>query len=230
MKPVYTIQKRKLVDQVIQQLQENISFGVFDVGDKIPTEPELMSLFSVGRSTIREAVRVLVDAGLLEVRQGLGTYVISKNSNTETLDKRLRRASVLTVYEVRQILEVEIAKLAAERRTDDIIDHMKECLEKRRIAKNQKDIEGYIESDLNFHLALANATQNSVLVDLYKSFSVALREALEKLAVDFEFNNGQDEVHENILKAVEKQNSEDAIYWALENINRTTENLKKLLG
>jgi GntR family transcriptional regulator, transcriptional repressor for pyruvate dehydrogenase complex len=72
------VQQRKLGDQVIQQLQEKISLGELKPGDKIPTEAELMSMFGVGRSTIREAVRVLVNAGLLEVRQGDGTYVLDR--------------------------------------------------------------------------------------------------------------------------------------------------------
>ena len=223
------VQQRKLVDQVIQQLQENISLDILKPGDKIPTEPELMSLFSVGRSTIREAVRVLVEAGLLEVLQGSGTYVINKNSDAETLDKRLRRASILEIYEVRRILELEIVKLAAERRSNDIINQMQKHLEKRRTARSQNDLKAYVDSDLDFHIALAIASQNSVLVDLYRSFSAALRSALEKLVIDSELYHDQIDIHEKILEAVERQDSEEAVYWTLENIRRTTEDLKKLL-
>lgn len=227
-KPFRAVQQKKLVDQVIQQLQEKISLGAFQPGDKIPTEPELMSSFSVGRSTIREAIKVLVQAGLLEVRQGAGTFVL-KSLTKEPFDQRLRRASILEVYEVRKILELEIAKLAAERRSVENIEYMTECLNKRRKARLHNDLKAYVGSDLDFHLTLAVASQNSVLVDTYRSFSSALRDALEQFAADAELYQNQIEIHEKLLEAIKRQDVKDAEHWAAENIIRTTKSLQELL-
>lgn len=223
------VQQRKLADQVTQQLQEKISLGELRPGDKIPTEPELMALFAVGRSTIREAIRVLLKAGLLEVRQGDGTYVINRITDSEPLDHRLRRATILEVYEVRRILELEIAKLAAERRSDDDLALMRTSLSKRREARRVNDLRGYVDSDLAFHLAIAAASKNSVLTDLYLSFSNALRDALDKLVADQELDKNQITIHEQMLDAIERKDAKAAEYWTAENIERTTKDLLTLL-
>ena len=224
-----SVQQKKLGDQVIQQLQEKISLGELQAGDKMPTEPELMGMFGVGRSTIREAVRVLVKAGLLEVRQGDGTYVLDKAINSEPLENRLRRATILEVYEVRHILELEIAKLAALRRTDDDLVHMRESLNKRREARRIDDKCAYVDSDLAFHLAVAAASKNSVLADLYLSFSNALRDALDKLISDRELYQNQISIHEQLLEAIERKDGQAAEYWTAENLDRTTKSIEALL-
>ncbi|WP_371381248.1 FadR/GntR family transcriptional regulator [Sporomusa aerivorans] len=223
------VQQRKLGDQVIQQLQEKISLGELKPGDKIPTEPELMSMLGVGRSTIREAIRVLVKAGLLEVRQGDGTYVLDKNVNSEPLAHRLRRATILEVYEVRRILELEIAKLAAQRRTEDDLSYMRESLNRRREARRVDDNRAYVDSDLEFHLAVAAASKNSVLADLYQSFSNALRDALDKLVSDRELYQNQISIHEQLLDALERKDGQAAEYWTAENLDRTMKDLQALL-
>ena len=224
-----TVQQRKLADQVTQQLQEQISLGEFNPGDKIPTEPELMRMFAVGRSTIREAVRVLVKAGLLEVRQGDGTYVLDRTANVEPLEYRLRRAAILEVYEVRRILELEIARLAAQRRTDDDLSRMRECLNGRRKARSIDDNKAYVDSDLAFHLAVAMASKNSVLVDLYQSFSNVLRDALEKFVSDRDLYKNQISIHDQLLEAIERKDEQAAAYWTAENLNRTMQDLQALL-
>lgn len=224
-----TVQQRKLADQVTQQLQEKISLGELKPGEKIPTEPELMSLFGVGRSTIREAVRVLVKAGLLEVRQGDGTYVMNRTPSLEPLEHRLRRAAILEVYEARRILELEMAKLAAQRRSDDDLARMRESLNKRREARRLDDMWAYVDSDLAFHLAIAAASKNSVLTDLYGSFSNVLRDALYKLVTDRELYQNQIAIHEQLLEAIERKDAKAAEYWAAENIGQTTKDLQRLL-
>ncbi|NPV92690.1 MAG: FadR family transcriptional regulator [Firmicutes bacterium] len=223
------VQPRKLGDQVIQQLQEKISLGELKPGDKIPTETELMSMLGVGRSTIREAVRVLVKAGLLEVRQGDGTYVLDRTNSLEPLDYRLRRAAILEVYEVRRILELEIAKLAAKRRTEDDLVRMRESLDKRREAKRRDDNRAFVESDLNFHLAVAAASKNSVLTDLFLSFSNALGDALEKLVSDRNLFKNQISIHEQVLDAIERKDEQAAEQWTAENLDRTMKDLEELL-
>jgi GntR family transcriptional regulator, transcriptional repressor for pyruvate dehydrogenase complex len=223
------VQQNKLGAQVIQQLQEKISLGELKPGDKIPTEPELMTMLGVGRSTIREAVRVLVNAGLLEVRQGDGTYVLDRTNSLEPLEHRLRRATILEVYEVRKILELEIAKLAAQRRTEDDLAHMQESLDKRREARRLDDNRAYVDSDLNFHLAIAAASKNGVLSDLYFSFSNVLRDALEKLVSDRNLYQNQIAIHEQLLGAIERQDEKAAEQWTAANLDKTMKDLQVLL-
>lgn len=224
------IERKKLGDQVIHQLQEKISLGELKPGEKIPTETELMALFGVGRSTVREAVRVLAKAGLLEVRQGDGTYVLDRTNNLEPLEHRLRRASILEVYEVRRALELEIAKLAARRRSEEDLLAMRESLAKRREARRVNDNRSYVDADLFFHLAIAAASKNSVLTDLYFSFSNTVRDALDKLISDQELYQNQISIHEQLLAAIAQQDEQAAVYWAAQNLDRTMEDLQASLG
>src|SRR5581483_4829284 len=94
------IRRQALVDQVLSYLQQQIASGTFPVGSKLPTEPELMAQLAVGRSTLREAMRVLAHMGLVDVRPGDGTYVRTPPPEAEPLGQRLQRAKVFEVYEV----------------------------------------------------------------------------------------------------------------------------------
>src|SRR5271169_875714 len=113
------IRRQQLVEQVIEHLNNVISSGTYAIGAKLPAEPQLMEELGIGRSTLREAIRVLSHNGVLEVRQGDGTYVRALPDSGETLARRLRRARVREVQEVRKTLEIEIVRLAAERHKEE---------------------------------------------------------------------------------------------------------------
>src|SRR5689334_9688225 len=100
------IPRRSLADEVAAQLQQQITQGKYKTGEQLPIEPELMKSFGVGRSTIREAIKVLVNSGLLRVQQGLGTFIEGTEGIKEPLSQRLKRADINDLEEVRQILEI----------------------------------------------------------------------------------------------------------------------------
>lgn len=216
---------RKLVDQVIQQLQKDISLGHYSPGQKIPTEPELMEEFGVGRSTLREAIKVLSSSGLLEVRQGEGTFVCKEYAISEPLNQRLRRASLLEVYEVRRMLELQIAELAAMNRTEDDLIEMKSNLNKRKSAEEANDIKAYIEHDWEFHRSMASATQNSVLKDLYITFSITMKDSLKEVISDFGSVKEQIQYHDEVYKAIEKQDASAARNYTNDYLNITMDRL-----
>jgi len=221
------LNRHKLVDDVVIQLQKKISSGEIRHGEKIPTEPELMEQFGVGRSTIREAVRVLVHAGLLEKRQGFGTYLISDPIIQEPLSHRLRRAEILEVYEVRRMLEIEIARLAAERRGDDDLSLMREHLDTRLQALEKDDMGGYLKADIAFHQSVAVASKNGVVVDLYRTFSSELLDALNKLVMDREAHDPHNAYHEGLYEAIKARDADAAVHWTLQNLNATVALLTK---
>ena len=119
MKPGSNMQlsKKSLAEELAGRLQEQFMSGKFEVGEKLPPEPELMQIFGVGRSTVREAVRILSNMGFLKVRQGAGTFVERLTPPDEPMERRLGRADLHDLDEVRKILEAAIAEKAAERRT-----------------------------------------------------------------------------------------------------------------
>ncbi|HUR04568.1 MULTISPECIES: FadR/GntR family transcriptional regulator [unclassified Nonomuraea] len=173
-----TAQRASLVDQVIDQLKEQITSGLWQMNGKIPTETVLAEQLGVGRNTVREAVRALTHAGLLECRQGDGTYVRATSELSGAMLRRLRQAEQLEILEVRRALEVESARLAATRRTDEDILRIEAALAERDRAWELDDPEAFVEADLAFHMSVAHATHNLVLIDLYEDFSAALRASI----------------------------------------------------
>ena len=125
--PLATTRRAGLVDQVIDQMRSAITTGEWRVGERIPTEPELVTALGVGRNTVREAVRALAHAGLLEVRQGDGTFVRATSELSGAV-KRLCGSELRDVLEVRRTLEVEGARLAATARTEFELDELNNLL------------------------------------------------------------------------------------------------------
>ncbi|GAA1257591.1 FadR/GntR family transcriptional regulator [Sphaerisporangium rubeum] len=173
-----TAQRASLVDQVIEQLKDQITSGSWQMHAKIPTETVLAEQLGVGRNTVREAVRALTHAGLLECRQGDGTYVRATSELSGAMARRLRAAEHMEILEVRRALEIEAAKLAAVRRTEGDIELIEAALKRRDQAWMAADTDTFVEADLAFHIAVVEATHNRVLIDLYKDFSTALRASI----------------------------------------------------
>jgi DNA-binding FadR family transcriptional regulator len=175
---VQTASERRpgLIDRVIDQLRERVSGGEWPVGSRIPTEPELVELTGTGRNTVREAVQALVHAGLLERRQGSGTYVLADSELAVAVGRRLVGARQRDVLEVRRTLEVGAARLAACRRTDEDCKRLQAALERRTRARQEGDGQGTVEADVELHLAIAEASGNEVLVGLYRDLLGAISE------------------------------------------------------
>jgi DNA-binding FadR family transcriptional regulator len=160
-----------------QQLREQLAAGAWPVGTRLPAENVLAAQLGVGRSTVREAVRGLVAAGQLETRQGSGTYVLALQPPPEW-EPRVRRADILDVYEVREALEVQAARLAAERRTAEDLAAIDRLLAEREVARGAGVVEPFVDADLAFHGAIVAAAHNPLLGEMFASFLGVLRAAL----------------------------------------------------
>ena len=158
----------KLTETIAERLRAMIADGVLKPGDKLPTEKELCDGFGVGRSSVREALGMLEHAGLIQSRPGVGRFLTPEaNSLLGSLGwgQMIERASLVDLMEARKCLEVTVARLAAERATDEIIASLESCL-KAMEACGGKDIDQFFENELDFHLSLSKACQNSVLTEL----------------------------------------------------------------
>ncbi|GAB2675110.1 FadR/GntR family transcriptional regulator [Thalassiella azotivora] len=165
-----------LIDRVIEQLRSQVLSGTWPVGSRIPTEPELVELTGTGRNTVREAVQALVHAGLLERRQGSGTYVVADSELAVAVGRRVADARHRDVLEVRRTLEVGAAWLAATRRTDEDCRRLESLLALRSERRVAGDTDGMVQADVELHLAIAEAGRNAVLVDLYRDLLGAISE------------------------------------------------------
>ena len=122
--------RHSLVDSAIDILKSNITSGIWRVGQRIPTELDLAKQLEVGRNTVREAVRTLAYSGVLEVRQGDGTYVRRNVDPAETM-RDVDRAARSDHLELQCMLETECARYAARRRTDEDLATLRKLLKAR---------------------------------------------------------------------------------------------------
>ncbi|WP_428232461.1 FadR/GntR family transcriptional regulator [Flavobacterium sp.] len=204
------INKKSLAEEVASKLQEQISLGHYKINEKLPIEAELMKSFGVGRSSIREAMKLLANSGLLRIQQGVGTFVQEVNSTREPMDQRLKRASLQDLDEVRQLVELKIAEKAAINRTDDDIIAMKQHLAERMKTAKQGLLEECVEADIQFHIAIAEASKNEILADLYKSISKHLKKEFLTLYPDTKIFEETYTIHEQLLNGIIDQDPKKA--------------------
>ncbi|MFF0039319.1 FadR/GntR family transcriptional regulator [Streptomyces mirabilis] len=199
-----SVRPSPLVEQAAERLRARIADGSWAVGTKLPGETTLAAELGVGRSTVREALRSLAGAGLVRPRQGSGVFVIATEP-VEDWPTRLRRAAVTDVYEVRILVEVQAARLAAARRTPEDVTALDAALAGRRAASTGDDA-AFVDADIALHAAVVAAARNPVLTDLFGEFVPALREGLiEMLDLvrmrEHDPNTG-DDAHAALVRAV----------------------------
>ena len=196
------ILKKSLADEVADNITGQISSGHYAVDEKLPIEPELMKQFGVGRSTIREAIKSLVNSGMVRVQQGVGTFVEPATAGREPMDKRMKRARSEDLDEIRQLLEIKIAEKAAANRTEKDITGMKGHLDARKLAAHDGLLAECIDADIRFHVAIADASGNDMLADLYRSVSVHLKSWFLQVYPDTQIFAETQAIHEQLLKSI----------------------------
>lgn len=217
--PSTPLPRHSLADAVVGRLQQQLSLGVYQPGDKLPSEPELMAQFGVGRSTIREAIRILANTGLVTVRQGSGTLVEAQRGIAEPLQQRLKRASADDLDEVRQLLEMKIAEKAALLRTRKDIVKMQSLLEQRNIAARAGDTEEAITIDIRFHVAMAIASRNDILADLYRTVAEQMGRHFRQTFFNTDTFVASQHLHEQLLQSIIDKDPKKAWQYA-EKISR----------
>ena len=173
------VRRTSLISQVTEQLRQRIHDGSWPVGTRIPTEPELAELTGTGRNTVREAVQALVHGGMLERRQGSGTFVIASSDLGGTLGKYFADAHERDVLELRQALDTTAAALAAKRRDDTDIATLLRLLDERRQAWDDENPRA-ITADVELHRAIVVASHNSVYLEFYDSLLPVIEQGVRE--------------------------------------------------
>ncbi|MFC4117560.1 FadR/GntR family transcriptional regulator [Nonomuraea zeae] len=214
--PLGALRPSPLVEQATQHLREQITKGEWPVGTRLPGENALAKALGVGRSTVREALRALAGAGLVQARQGSGVFVIATEPATgpgEDWSARLRRAAITDVYEVRMMVETQSARLAAGRRTDEDVAALESALEARERAAEGDDA-AFVDADIALHAAVVSAAGNPVLTDLFAEFAPALRDGLiglvEELGLRAHDRNPGHDTHAALVAAIRRGDAEAA--------------------
>lgn len=200
--------RTNLIDLAVGRLRQQITSGAWPVGLRIPAEPELAELIGVGRNTVREAVQSLVHAGMLERRQGSGTYVISDSELGNAMGRQIAGAHQRDVLEVRRSLEVETARLAALRRTDDQVVELRGLRDLRTTAYASGELDQMVAADLALHRTIAHASHNPVLIALYENLQDAIG---ENIRFNFEHPVHDDDSHHALVEAVASANPDAAM-------------------
>ncbi len=207
------VRTSRLYEQIVQQIEDSILKGTLKTGDQLPAERDLALRFGVSRTAVREAVKALREKGLVEAYSGRGTFITDGTAQAirQSLDLMIKIAQpegMINLAEARAILEPEIAALAARRAEEQHIAAMRDAF--AVMDRSLDDPAAFIEADLDFHLALAEAANNPIILSLIDSVVGLLREQrINIFRVEGGPQRGQVH-HAKILDAVVQKDSEKA--------------------
>ncbi|MFD4366754.1 FadR/GntR family transcriptional regulator [Rhodococcus sp. NPDC058521] len=226
---VAPIRRQLLADQAAELLVARISAMEWQIGEKIPGETALAEELGVGRSTVREAVRTLASAGMLESRQGSGVYLRAVRPPTDW-DRTVRTQEILHVVEVRNAVETDAARLASLRRTPGDVVALRSALDGRSAAVDG-DAGAFVDADLGFHRAVVEAAHNPVLANLFETFVPRLRTAMIDLMTVLGVSPRDEpdvDLHLSLVEAIEKGDPEDAVRISIRHLGEMTTALNAL--
>ncbi len=201
---------RRTFQEAVEQIAEKVKAGDLHVGDRLPSERELAARMQISRPTLREAVKVLAEAGVLEVRRGQagGIFVAAELVPRELLQSRqeIRVGEVSGVLEARRLLEPRVAQLAAVHASEEDFAAMAALIARKRELAARDDVlrheDLFLQLDLKFHLAMARATRNSTVVSLMRSLFKRLEIARDMALHAPPVPDWVIDVHERTLAAI----------------------------
>lgn len=211
------LSSQSLAEQVANILAAQIGDGRWSTGAKLPGEVALCEEFGVSRATVREAIRDLKTKGLVSTRQGAGVFVTSDRPLGQW-DRVLAAAEIDAMVEIRRLLEVQAAGLAAERRNRSDVAAIRRALVARAKAESAGDDIEYVDADLEFHRAVVAAVHNPLLDELFDSFSVRMREAMLALLAGSAERPHDQEHHQWLFDAIVDGSTRRAVELATDQL------------
>lgn len=225
---IVPIDRRKTYELVAERLIQQIGAGQLKPGDVLPTERELVQAYRVGRSSVREALRMLESQGLIAAN-GNGTFSVAelRNPLNSTLDLlvTLDAASYAELFEVRRFVEGESAALAAQRRTKPQLRRMESEIE--AMVHGLASEEQFIQADLRFHLTVAESTRNRVLVYLMHAIRDLLQRSLSSAYHIAGSPERAIEMHRVIVEAIAAKDPEQARQRMQEHVTRVERDIAR---
>lgn len=196
------VRARRTWEEALDQIADAIRLGELRPGDRLPAERLLSKQMEISRPSLREATRVLLDAGVIEVRHGGGTYVRSDFIPAGLLEERssLRSSQVTGVLEARRLIEPQVAQLAARAASAADFDALERTIElQEQSAENR---ERFLKLDVRFHLGIARATGNETLLEVMKLVLRRLELARDVALADSVVTDWTLAVHRRTLDAI----------------------------
>lgn len=224
------LQNGRLYEQIVEQIESQVIDGTLKAGDRLPPERDLATRFGVSRTAVREAVKALRGRGLIEVYPGRGTFVTNGTSaalqHSLGLAMRMGRSdSVANLIELREMMEPTIAGKAAERATAEQITEMERLVSRMDSVLTKPDL--FISADFQFHLILAEASQNHLLPTILTSVVDLLQQ--QRIQI-FKADGGQARAqfhHKKILRMIKAKDSTAAFEAMVDHLAQVREDFDR---
>lgn len=233
--PMYQPKKSTLVAEwVLEQIRSQ----VYPEGAKLPSEREIAQTLGMSRPPVREALSALQIAGIVEIRPGDGTYVRSATPANEMVSDTLavleETESPFEVMQARRLLEEGIIRIAATQATDEDVERLKQVLKRMKDAVARNNLSRYFQANREFHLAIASATQNSVLQGLLRSLLVyeekkLWQESIQRYLSDPDHIKEYVIRHQRLLQAIKERDADRAVHEMKEHFSGTVEEVREYL-
>jgi len=222
------IKHKRVSDEVLEQIKDNIISGEWPPGTKIPGEMDLAEMFGVSRVSIRQAIHRLVGMGVLTIRRGEGTFVSEvfpkDYFNTLLPVLMIEAPDMVEMLEFRAVIEIESARFAALRANQEDIARLEKAY--ANMKKCEGDFKKFAYEDLNFHTAIALATHNSVVVKVTAILHDMLRNSIVEVVRLRGYDAGL-HYHARLLEAIKNRDSEAAAELMREHIHAAIEDVRK---
>lgn len=226
------IERKSVSEEVFEQLKDNIVRQLWPAGARLPSENELAGMFGVSRVSIRAALHKLIALGILEARNGEGTFVRQAISgaymNSLIPMLILEPRDILELLEFRRGIERLSCELAAERATEEDIRRLEKVIEDMKKSCSENNVDRYTADDFNFHLCIARISKNSVIENvmmiLKDHIFAHFAEMNNKLGPDLNI-----ECHIEIFKAIKTHDPKSAGFYIEESLLRSMEKIRQEL-
>lgn len=234
LKPI--AKKTSIVEDVIREISDYILEGIMQgrikKGDQIPSERELAERLGVGRSSLREAIKVLIMLGLLEVRSGQGTFITDGTSDFYAAPLAwgiiIGDKSIAELVEARLLLDSEATYLAAQRASSEDLREIEAAFKSMQAAAREGDVEKFIDMDVRFHLAIAKAAHNAVILQTVRAIRNLLELWIKKALMSPGAINITLEEHEKIYRCIMAKDPEGARKSIRDHVNFATKRLQRV--
>ncbi len=230
---VKTLKRETLPEKIISEIKSLIDSGQLAPGSRLPSERDFAAMLGVSRPSLREALKALSVLGIVVNRQGEGNFLADNNQDWPTEPLSLffsfSKGALHDIYEARKGVEKQTVELAAQRWTPGDIEAMETALANMR--ESLDDVDRFFEYDLKFHMAIASATRNTVIMDFMDKIlriSFTTRDTLWKAADQVETHLKSDlEKHEVLLNLIKSRKSKEASDHTDRHLNKMLERIKK---
>lgn len=213
------IRQQTVVGQVMEKIRELIASGHYQSGDKIPTEQELAERFGIGRSSIREAIKVFNYIGVLESRTARGTFVCDRSNITSealTWSILLGNDEIFELIEFRGALELWCAMILAREIGEDpeshlvLMNKLEETIEKMVEAEEAEDRKTLVRLDYSFHRLILNEVGNKIIITIYETLKSFMYEEIKQAHLSVDALPNQAANHTLLLTAIRSGDPEIA--------------------